>query len=288
MRSIASRELSGLKEEFLGSLDDFSNELQDKVNKEKERFNNAEKDAVHKIDEQTAKMESEGIDAETIKRRIRQNDFEIKVGLSWINKIGIFLILIGVATAVSYSYNTWFNNYMKGIFAFLIGGLFIAAGEWLSKKRRNVFATGLTACGTSILYYATYISYFKLGIINLNIGMFLSVLVTAVSLILSLRYESKTICSFSLIGGYLPFFSYVASSGINGTNIYISMGYLFILNLLILMISLNRNWNVANYISFILNVPTLLFLVNISPNMTHNLYSIDILNVPCNSTCISL
>lgn len=268
LREIASQELTETKNEFLNKLDQFSNELQNKVNAEKVRFQEHNRTTSDEINAETDRLKSEGIDEETIRRRIRQNDFEIKVGLSWINKIGIFLILVGVATAVSYSYNVWFNNYMRGIFAFLLGGLFIAAGEWLSRKKQNVFSTGLTAGGMGILYYAAYISYFKLGIIDLNIGLFLSVLVTLSSVILSMRYDSKTICSFSLIGGYLPFFSYVFDSGLTGANIYAAMGYLFVLNLSILIISLNRNWNVVNYISFVLNVPTLIYLISITPDTT--------------------
>ncbi len=268
LRTIASQELTQSKDEFLRKLDELSNELQHKVHVEKARFEEGNQSAVNGINAEINRLKSEDIDEETIRRRIRQNDLEIKVGLSWINRIGIFLILVGVATALSYSYTTWFNNYMKGIFAFLLGGLFIAAGEWLSRKKQNVFATGLTAGGMGILYYATYISYFKLGIIDLNVGLLLSILVTLSSVILSIRYNSKTICSFSLIGGYLPFFSYVFDSGLTGGNIYISMGYLLILNLLIMIISLNRNWSVTNYISFILNVPTLIYLVSITPNTT--------------------
>jgi len=35
-----------------------------------------------------------------------------------------------------------------------------------------------------------------------------------VSLVLSRRYKSMTICAISLVGGYLPFFSYVFFEGL--------------------------------------------------------------------------
>lgn len=54
-----------------------------------------------------------------------------------------------------------------------------------------------------------------------------------VSLVLSRRYKSMTICAISLVGGYLPFFSYVFFEGLTPTNVYIAMGYLHVLNILV-------------------------------------------------------
>lgn len=42
---------------------------------------------------------------------------------------------------------------------------------------------------------------------------------------------------------------------------YAAMGYLFVLNLLILLISLRKRWVVVNYISFLFNTPSILLLI---------------------------
>ncbi|MFD2881483.1 hypothetical protein ACFTAO_45385 [Paenibacillus rhizoplanae] len=53
----------------------------------------------------------------------------------------------------------------------------------------------------SVLYGSIFYSYFLLEIIGLWAGIGLSVLVTLSAVLLSLRYESRTICSMGLVGG---------------------------------------------------------------------------------------
>ncbi|WKL04337.1 hypothetical protein Q0F98_15205 [Paenibacillus amylolyticus] len=46
-------------------------------------------------------MAEEGLSEETIQRRIRQNRMEMKIGLSWINKVAILLLILGGWSSVS-------------------------------------------------------------------------------------------------------------------------------------------------------------------------------------------
>ncbi|KAF6619632.1 DUF2339 domain-containing protein, partial [Paenibacillus sp. EKM208P] len=118
--------------------------------------------------------------------------------------------------------------------------------------------------GISVLYGSIFYSYFLLEIIGMYTGIGLSVLVTVTAVLLSLRYESRTICSFGLVGGYLPLFSYMAANGLEGNAVYIATGYLFLLNLLILLVSFRKRWVVVQYISFLLNTPLMIVLAWLS------------------------
>ncbi|WP_435922927.1 DUF2339 domain-containing protein [Paenibacillus sp. DYY-L-2] len=197
-------------------------------------------------------------------RESKQNWLEMKIGLNWINKLGVLLIILAVGAAFQYSYLTWFNGYMKGASFFLLGLLMLAGGEWQFRKNRQVFALGLLGGGISVLYGSVFYSYFLLEIISLFVGLFLSILITVAAVLLSLRYESRTICSFGLVGGYLPFFSYMAAFSLEGSAVYVAMGYLFLLNALILLVSLRKRWPVVNYISFVFNISSMLALVFIA------------------------
>jgi len=76
----------------------------------------AEKEVKEKMTAGYRAFNSEGVDSETIQKRIKQNKLELKFGLNWINKIGILLIVIAVGYASKYSYSRWFTNYAKGNF----------------------------------------------------------------------------------------------------------------------------------------------------------------------------
>ncbi len=261
LSSISKKELKNEAHEMETDIQYLYSKLQDRISYHKNKFDNNKKTILNDLDSEINSIKKEEITEEILQKRIKQNNLELKIGLSWINKIGIFIILIGIAAATKYSYTNFFNEYMKGIFAFVLGALFLAGGEWFNKKEKSVFSQGLTGGGLGILYYAVFSSYFILNILNIFSSIGICVLITAVALILSIRYNSVTICSFALVGGYLPFFSYVFAFGLDKNAEYVSMLYILILNILALIISMNKKWNIINYFSFILNVPTLIYLV---------------------------
>jgi len=237
----------------------------------KEKYIGSKNDFTVIVEESYKKLEARPIDEETLKRRIRQNNIEVKIGLSWLNKIGLLLILLGVATAVKYTYSYWFNNYMKGLFIFLLGAAFVGTGEWMCRKVKTVFSIGLNAGGTAILYYGIFSSYFFLKIIDMKVALLLSVIITIITTLFSLRYKSQTINAFALIGGYLPFFSYVFYFGLDSNKIIAAMIYLFLLNLSLLIAALFNKWSFTEYLSFLLNIPVLIYLINRCDSNTINI-----------------
>ncbi|MCX7745880.1 MAG: DUF2339 domain-containing protein [Clostridia bacterium] len=265
LKNIASKELSLEKEAYINEIDRLERELKKRIQDQKEKFLNHIGDTSQEMNTQLDALKNEGVSEEVIRRRIRQNNMEVKIGLSWVNKVGILLILIGVATALKYTYSNFMGNEMRGVFAFLIGGVFLLGGEWFSRKEKSIFAQGLTGGGIGVLYLSIFSSFFILKIISLNVALVTAVLVTLTALVLSLRYNSRTICTLALIGGFLPFFTYEFAFKLDSNGIFIAMGYLFILNLLTLFISLYKKWDIVNYTSFLLNVPSLIYLVFKTP-----------------------
>lgn len=261
LRSAAVENLGQEQEHFVHALNQWAQNLGENIRRHREKLAADFGANTHNRQMRFAKLEAEGISEEVIQKRIKQNETEMKIGLNWINKIGIILILFGVGAAAKYVHSTWFTDYMRGASFFLLGGLFLGGGEWMYRKGRDVFSTGLLGGGISILYCAVFYSYFLLHIIGLHTGLFVSVLITLTTVALSVRYRSKTICSLGLIGGYLPFFSYILSFDIKDEGYYIAMGYLFLLNLSVLGVAFWQKWNVVNYLSMFFHIPSLLYLV---------------------------
>lgn len=257
---IIDTELDEDKEAMLSSINEIKLELNNKIKAKKSRIKEEKNNVIDELKREYEELKNEKISEEIIEKKRKHNDIEVKIGLNWINKAGIILLLLAIGTAMRYTYSTWFNDYMKGISGFLLGALLLIGGEWLNKKNKNVFALGLCGGGIGVLYLSVFSSYFILEILSMPISILVSVLITTVSLVLSQRYASMTICGISLVGGYLPFFSYVFFENLMGNQIYIAMAYLFLLNLLVLGLSFNRRWTYMNYLSFILNIPCLVYL----------------------------
>lgn len=266
MKSISENELGRESSEIFKELNETFERIRIKIQNKHQQIAYNQNIIGEKMNNAYKNIENEGLSEEQIQNRIRHNNFEIKIGLDIINKIGIFLIILGAATALRYTYSKWFNNTARAVCLFVLGAAFIAAGEWLIRKGKRTFALGLNGGGTAILYYAVFSSYFFLRIINMHAALIISVLVTAVTVFFAMRYNSRTTVSFALIGGYLPFFSYVFAFGLNTVSIYGAMIYLFLLNASLVYISFYKRWSFTNYLSFILNVPVLIFLISICRN----------------------
>lgn len=204
------------------------------------------------------KLKEEQLTEEEIQGRIKQNNIESLIGLNIINKLGIFLLIIGVITASQFTYYK-LSDSLKSVFMFAIGFVLLLAGEWLNRKKPNVFSLGLTSGGVAILYVALALSYFGFNILGMYLAIGLCILITIGAFILSQRYNSQTIAAFAMVGGYLPIFSIAG----NKTMVYGAMVYFVILNILALTISINKKWIVSVFIGFVLNVIGSLYIFSI-------------------------
>lgn len=261
LKKVSAQQLSEELAPILAELKSFENLMQEKIRQNHEEFDQQITGAAAAFNNQLDELCQQEITEEVLQKRIKQNQLEMKIGLNWINRLGILLIIFGVGTAAKYSYSTWFTDYMKGAFIFLLGGLLVAGGEWFYRKGKETFAAGLLGGGISVLYCGTFYSYFLLKIISLYSGMILSILVTVAAVTFAVRYQSAVICALGLVGGYLPFYSYISTFGLMGNAYYVAMGYLFLLNLAIMVVSFQQKWNKVSYISMILHIPSLVYLI---------------------------
>jgi Predicted membrane protein (DUF2339). len=221
------------------------------------------------------KLKDEEISEGQIRELYKKNNIESFVGLNIINKLGIFLVIIGVIAASQFAYYR-LTDTLKGIMMFSLGSLMLAAGEFLNRKKPNVFSLGITAGGVAVLYVAISVSYFRLHILTMYPALLICVLITVVAFLLSQRYNSQTIAAFAFVGGYLPMFSI---SG-NITLINCAMLYFVVLNLLALLISFKNKWIISTYIGLFFNIfGTIYLLLNITGMLRSDEFSINHIGV---------
>lgn len=246
-----------LKDDIYSQLKNLSIELDERIRQIKLKYTKSNNHLSSNVKQEFEALKNEQISEEQIKAITKKNNIEAFIGQNLINKIGIFLIIIGVIAASQYTY-VRLTDMLKGISMFALGSIMLVIGEILNRKKPNVFSLGITSGGVAILYVATSVSYFGLKILSMYPALIICLLVTAVSFILSLRYNSQTIASFALIGGYLPIFSI---SG-NLIMIYGAMVYFMVLNLFALGISFKKKWQISSFIGLILNIFGTIYIVN--------------------------
>ena len=249
MTASLDRNQISIKDELRQKLEELSAQLNEKITKARAElaqtggaFSQQEREALQAL-------KQEQITDEQILAVAKKNNVERFVGLNLLNAIGIFLIVVGVITAASYTY-TQLSDVMKGIMMFVLGGGMLVAGELLNRKKPTIFSLGITAGGVSLLYVALATSYFGLEILSMYPALGLCVLITAAAFLLSTRYNSQVILAFALIGGYLPVFS-VGSYEIV---IYGAMVYFIVLNLLALLVSFDKKWTISSFLGLCLNI----------------------------------
>ncbi|WP_369711295.1 DUF2339 domain-containing protein [Leptotrichia sp. HSP-334] len=217
----------------------------------------------NKIKEETALKEGEFLFEREKKRFV----FEKLIGLKGFNFLGIISIFLGVFLV----FRTQFakilaNNYVKSSASYLLGMFFLFAGEKFYQKNKKHFAVGLIGGGIGILYLTTLLSTLYLKLYPMTAGLFISVILTGLVVILSLRYDSQIIGVLSLIGGYLPYGAYIWVNRSN-VQIYYVLAYSLILQGIVLGVSWKKDWiysKIFGFVTGVVNMTGLVYYLNYS------------------------
>ncbi|MFV0579887.1 MAG: DUF2339 domain-containing protein [Fusobacterium ulcerans] len=194
------------------------------------------------------------------------------IGLKGFNFLGIISIFLGIFLVFKTQFRDFFNNdYIKSSGSYLLGIIFLFAGERLYQKKKKHFAVGLIGGGIGILYITTLLSTMYLGLFSMILGLFISVILTGLVVVLALRYSSQIIGVLALIGGYLPYGAYIYYEG-GITKIYYLIAYSLILQGIVLGISWKKDWLYSKIIGFVIGSTNMAGIVfYLSKNMDDKL-----------------
>jgi hypothetical protein len=123
-------------------------------------------------------------------------EWETMLGGSWLNKIGVFVLVIGLALLLSYSF-TQFGPLGRVAICMAASLFLLAAGAiFESKERYRMFARGLLGGGWAGLYVTVYAMHSVEAarvIDNAVVGAIMLLAVAAGMIVHSLRYRSQTV-----------------------------------------------------------------------------------------------
>ena len=128
---------------------------------------------------------------------------ETRVGLQWINRIGVVTIVIGIAFFFKYAVdNQWIGETGRVVLGILAGLATLAGADRLWRRGQKTFAQGIFGLGIALLYLSFYASFGFYRIVPQGLAFALMALTTALAGAIAIRYDALAVAVLGLIAGY--------------------------------------------------------------------------------------
>jgi uncharacterized membrane protein len=165
--------------------------------------------------------------------------FETRMGLTWLNRIGVITSVFAVAFFFKYAVERgWIGETVRVALGTCAGLLALLLGDWLWRRGQRVYAQGIVATGIGILYLSFYAAYALYHLFPPQVAFVLMALTTGAAGTLSVRYNTAAIAALALLGGYAT--PVLLSTGENRP--WFLLTYLFILAAGAVLLGDVRKW----------------------------------------------
>lgn len=180
----------------------------------------------------------------------RNPDLEKFIGENLINKIGIGILVLGIAFFVKYAIDqNWINEIGRVSIGILCGGILIGIAHYMRKKFK-AFSSVLIGGGLSVLYFTIGIAFHIYHLFSQEAAFGIMVVITAFAIVLSITYDRIELAVLALIGGFCT--PYIVSTGEG--NYQVLFTYLLILNGGMLVLAYKKKWNLVNILSYVFTI----------------------------------
>lgn len=164
---------------------------------------------------------------------------ESKIGKLWLNRIGIFAILIGVSYFIKYAFdNGWIGPSGRIALGLLAGIGLVLWSERFRSKGYAAFSYSLKAVGIGTLYLSLWGAFQVYHLVPSWVAFAAMIVVTACTITLALKQDAEILAAFALIGGFST--PVLLSSGENHEIVLFS--YVCLLDLAILAMVAFKPW----------------------------------------------
>lgn len=168
------------------------------------------------------------------------------IGENLINKIGILIVVIGVAIGAQYAIEHQMISPLTRIILGYLMGLGLLGVAIRLKKNYESFSAVLLSGAMAIMYFITFAAYSIYHLLPLELTFALMVMFTAFTVFAALKYNMQVIAHIGLVGAYaIPF---LLSKGEGKVAILFS--YMAIINAGILVVGFRKYWKALYYSAF--------------------------------------
>ena len=176
----------------------------------------------------------------------KKSNIEKFIGENLISKLGIIIIVIGVALGAKYAMDKeMLGPLARTVMAYFFGLALLAVAIKL-KAKYETYSAVLLSGAMAILYFVTYAAYSYYEFIPQIITFALMLIFTAFTVFAALSYDKQIIAHFGLVGAYTIPFLLSDGSG----KVAVLFSYMAIINFGILVLSFKKYWKPLYYSSF--------------------------------------
>ncbi len=179
-------------------------------------------------------------------KNVSGNTLEESIGGTWFMRIGITALILGISFFLKYAFdNDWIGEAGRLIIGILIGLGMLGIGEKTIRKYA-MYGQMITGAGIAVLYLSIFSAFNYYQLIGSGTAFFTMIVITAVGIILSLRYDAIALMMVATIGGFAT--PLMASTGQN--NQFGLLLFVALLDVAILIVSVFKKWRVVNVVGF--------------------------------------
>jgi uncharacterized membrane protein len=173
-------------------------------------------------------------------------DIEKFIGENLINKIGIAVLVLGIAFFVKYAIDQeWINKIGRVGIGIFCGIILI----WLANRlRRNyhAFSSVLVGGGLTVFYFTIAFAFHQYQLISQPVAFGIMVVITIFAVTLSILYDRIELGILATVGGFITPFLVSHGDG----NWLALFSYLSILNAGLIVLAYYKRWRIINFIAF--------------------------------------
>jgi len=180
------------------------------------------------------------------RENIAKSDFEKFIGENLISKIGILILVIGVAIGAKLAIDKGLISPLTRIILAYLVGIGLMGFAIKLKAKYESFSAVLLSGSIAILYFVTYAAYAYYQLIPQALTFAMMVVFTGFTVVAAIKYNRQVIANIGLVGAYAIPFLLSDGSG----NVVVLLTYIAIINLGILVLAFVKYWKSLFYLSF--------------------------------------
>ncbi len=173
-------------------------------------------------------------------------DMEKFIGENLINKIGIAVLVLGIAFFVKYAIDQeWINRVGRVCIGLLCGIILIGVAHKL-RKNYHSFSSVLVGGGLAVFYFTIAFAFHQYQLIGQTAAFAIMVVITIFAVLLSVLYDRIELGIIATVGGFVTPFLVSTGDG----NYFVLFSYLSILNAGLIVLAYYKRWRVLNFLAF--------------------------------------
>ncbi len=182
------------------------------------------------------------------------------IGENLISKIGVLILILGIAFGTKYSIDNNLISPLARIISGYISALALGVFSFVLRKKYENLSAVLISGATAVSYFVTFSAYKFYDLIPQELAFGLMALFTIFTVIAALSYNKQVIAHIGMVAAYAVPFLTSDGSG----RVWIMLSYMTIINIGLLVISFKKYWKPLTYVSTILSWIILLYSTSLS------------------------